>query len=314
MPADTDATPDQPTGDAGAEAGLVLLALIWGVNFSVIKIALVEISPLAFNALRFPLASLVLLALLRLSGPFPRPAREDWPALLALGLLGHVVYQQFFILGMDATTAGNASLLLATTPVWTLLLSVSARHERPPLRVWIGVFGTAVGIATIVLGGPSSRLEWGYLTGDLLMLASALAWSVYTVRSRSFVHRYGPLAVTAWTLWVGTIGIVLVGIPDLAATELSQVSFGSWLAVVYAGTCAISIAYALWYRGVHRIGNTRTAVYSNLVPVIALLVAWVWLGERLSPGQILGAAIVLVSLSLTRSTKSSTQAPGGGDA
>ena len=96
------------------------MTLIWGVNFPLIKATLPEIEPLAFNALRFPLAALTVLLLLRRRGKVPWPARSDWPRLVALGILGNVVYQGFFIFGIESTLAGNASLLLATTPAWTL--------------------------------------------------------------------------------------------------------------------------------------------------------------------------------------------------
>ena len=113
---------DHPTNTSprlGAEVGLVLLTLIWGVNFAVIKVALDTFEPLAFNALRFPIAAFVLWIGLRSQGPVPLPPREDLPRLILLGFLGNVVYQIFFIIGIDLTLAGNASLMLATVPVWT---------------------------------------------------------------------------------------------------------------------------------------------------------------------------------------------------
>lgn len=285
----------------GAESGLLLLALIWGVNFSVIKTALAELDPLAFNALRFPLASLVLLILLRIRGPLPLPHRHDLLRVALLAALGHVVYQLFFIYGIDGTLAGNASLILATVPVWTTVFSTARRHERPDALVWSGVVGTFLGMVLVVLGGRASlRLGGGTLVGDLLTLGAAVLWSAYTVGSRDLVVKYGSLPMTAWTLWLGTLGIVVVGVPAVSRTTFSEVSPLGWAGVAYAGALGIALAYLLWYRGVQRLGNSRTAVYSNLVPVVALVVAWLWLGEVPTGLQIGGAALILSSLTLTR--------------
>ncbi len=293
------ATP--PIPEDSPDLGLLLMALIWGVNFPVIKATLPEIPPLAFNALRFPMATLTVLLLLKYRGPIPWPGREDWPRVCALGVLGNVVYQGFFIFGIDATLAGNASILLATTPVWVLAFSTLRGHERPGVQVWIGILATLAGMGLVVLGG-GLRIGVGGSTlgGDLLVVGAAVTWSAYTVGSRGMVRKYGSLPVTAWTLWIGSLGLVIFGAPSLLRTDVSEIPPTAWLAVGYSGVLAIGLAYILWYRGVQRIGNSRTAVYSNLTPIIALLVAWVWLGEVPGILQIAGAAVVLVGLSLAR--------------
>lgn len=287
---------------AGAELGLLVLALIWGVNFSVIKASLDQLDPLAFNALRFPLACGALLLGLRLfRGPLELPRPEDRGRVVALGLLGNAVYQLFFIYGLDRTRAGNAALLLATVPVWTTLFSTARKHERPTSRVWIGVVGTFLGMILVVSGGGAAlRLGGATLTGDLLTVSAAVLWSIYTVGSRDLVVRYGSLPMTAWTLWAGTPVLVLLGAPALVGTDWAELTPLAWGGVVYAGLLAIGLAYLLWYRGVQRIGNTRTAVYSNLVPVVALLVAWAWLSEEPTGLQLAGAAVILGGLTLTR--------------
>lgn len=293
------ATP--PLGHATTDLGLLGMALIWGVNFPLIKASLADLSPLAFNALRFPLAALTVLVILLARGTAPWPDRADWPRIVSLGVLGNIVYQGFFIFGLDATYAGNASILLATTPVWTLAFSTLRGHERPGPLVWIGILATLSGMILVVVGGGHSvGIHGATLGGDLLMVGAAVTWSLYSVGSRGMVLKYGPLPVTAWTLWIGSTGLVLLGLPSLLATPFHRVSALAWVGVAYAGILAIGLAYLLWYRGVHRIGNSRTAAYSNLTPVVALAVAWAWLGETPGLLQIVGAGIVLGGLSLTR--------------
>jgi drug/metabolite transporter (DMT)-like permease len=281
--------------------GLLALAGIWGVNFSVVKIVLDELEPLALNALRFPLAVLALAIVLQRS-PGPRyPSREDLPRIVALGLLGNVAYQLCFIYGIDWTGAGNASLLLSTTPAWTVLMSSLAGHERPTPWVGVGIFATLIGMALVVLGrGDTVTLGIETLRGDLLLVIASILWSTYTVASRNTIAHYGALRMTAWTLYVGTPLLILLGIPSLTRTDLASVSWSVWAGVAYAGFLSIGLAYLLWYRGVQALGNNRTAVYSNLVPVAALFTAWLWLGEVPAQLQLLGAAIVLAGLTVAR--------------
>lgn len=284
-----------------ADPGLLLMAAIWAVNFSVIKIALAALPALAFNALRFPLASLAVYAVLRLRGAIPLPRREDVSRVIALGLLGHVVYQLFFIFGIDRTRAGNASLLLAGTPILTALFSALGGHERVGPRVWAGVAATVAGIALVVIGaGESVGVDAGTLAGDLIMVVASVAWSLYTVGSHGLITRYGSMPVTAWTLWIGTVGVVLLGLPDLRVLQWDTVPPAAWASLCYAGVLGIGFAYLLWYRGVRRVGNTRTATFSNLVPVLALMVAWVLLGEVPTAGQIVGAAVIIGGVTLVQ--------------
>ena len=135
------------------DLALIVLSVIWGVNFSVIKIALREFDPLGFNAIRFALASLTLFVFLRLSGAVPFPERRHWGRIVLLGLLANVVYQLLFIYGVDRTLAGNAGLVLATTPVWTLILASISGQERHGFPVWGGVLATLGGMVLVVLGG-----------------------------------------------------------------------------------------------------------------------------------------------------------------
>lgn len=275
---------------------LLLMVVVWAVNFSVAKQALVALSPLAFNALRFPLAAAVVHAALRAGGTFPLPEPRHRMRVLWLGLLGNLVYQQFFIFGLDLTRAGTASVLLAGTPIITALLSALLGHERVGWRSWLGAAATIAGIVLVV----GSSTADGSVLGDVLMLGASCAWAGYTVGARPLVEHYGAVPVTAWTLTIGGIGVVAAGMPDLLRTDLTAVPAGAWLGVVYAGAFSIGLAYLIWNYGVRHIGNTRTAVFSNLVPVVALAVAWIWLGEVPDGRQIAGAAVIIGGVSLVQ--------------
>ncbi len=286
-----------PTG----EFDLLGLVVIWGVNFTVVKVVLQEIDPLAFNALRFPFAALAVWVLLRARGKRLTPRRRDRARVAWLSLLGHVAYQIFFIFGLSLTLAGNAALMLATVPMWIAILSVALGHERFSWTILVGISITMAGMALVIMGGSGgTALGGATLRGDLLMLAAAVAWALYTVLGRRAVRRNGALEMTAWTLWLGTPALVLMGLPGLLRTGLGSLSAGAWAGIAYAGVMAIGIAYFIWYRGVRRLGSSRTAVYSNLVPVAAILTAWLWIGETPRALQLLGAGVILAGIAVVR--------------
>jgi drug/metabolite transporter (DMT)-like permease len=288
--------------DPGTDVGLLILTLIWGINFAVVKGAMETIPPMAFNALRFPIASLTVYLVLRAQGPLTLPRKEDLKWLFLLGIAGNGIYQIFFIQGLDRTSAGNTALFLATVPVWTALLSSLFGEARLHRMVKLGIGTTFVGIFLIV-GGGGQGVGFGAATllGDALALGSAILWSLYTVGSQRLIRHYGSVAVTAWTLWLTTLFLIPLGIPDLAQLDFRTIPWmAGWGAVVFAGVLALGLSYLLWYRGVQRLGSARTAAYANLVPVVALLTGWLVLQEVPAPLQGLGAAVVLVGIILAR--------------
>ncbi|HUG38952.1 MAG TPA: DMT family transporter [Longimicrobiales bacterium] len=283
-----------------AEAGLLVMVAVWAVNFSFIKVALEEIPPFAFNALRFPLAALLLAAVLKSRGRLRLPDPPDRGRVVALGVIGNVLYQLLFIAGMDRSRAGNASLLLTGSPVYTALLSAALGHERVRALAWVGIAATVSGIALVVGSGEGGfRFGTATLAGDLMLIAASAVWAFYTVGARDLIRKYGSVAVTAWTLWVGAALLFVIGVPDLIRLERTPSPL-AWGGVAYGGVFGIGVAYLLWYRGVRVLGNTHTSAFSNLTPVLAVLVAWAWLGEVPNVWQVLGAVVIIGGISIVR--------------
>lgn len=283
------------------ETALGLMVFVWGVNFAVVKQALGAFDPLAFNALRFLIGSAFVGAVLRARGPLAWPERRDLPRIVALGLLGNVMYQMCFILGLSRTRAGTASLILAITPILTALLSALTGHERPGWRTWAGA-ALSIGGVGLVTGAGLSLEGREALVGDLILIGAAVAWTFYTVGSRPIVSRYGSVPTTAWTMWVGTIGLVTAGAPALARQRW-DVGWQAWGGLLFSAFFAIGLAYLIWYRGVERIGNTRTAIFSNLTPVVAMIAAAVLIGEQPSALAIAGAALTLTGVMVVRTDR-----------
>jgi len=276
------------------------MALIWGSNFTVIKYSLEDLLPLSFNALRFTLASLVMLiiALLRRDGVKLAPG--DGRRLFLLGLLGNTCYQTLFITGMSHTRAGNAALILATTPLCTAILGRIRKHEYFTAR---GVSGLAMAFAGIVMIVVSGRGEVSLsetVLGDSLLLASTVCWSVYTVGSKQLMHTYGSMKATTIMMTSGTPLLLLICAPSLISQDWGRVRPLAWAGLIYSGMFAIALAYLIWSYGVKKIGSTRTAIYSNITPIVALLVAWPALGESPTLGQLAGAVVIFTGIYLVR--------------
>lgn len=288
------------SGVSSTDVLLLLMVLIWGSNFTAIKYSLEDLLPLSFNALRFTLASLVMLIAALLTRKGFKLAPGDGRRLFLLGLLGNTCYQSLFITGMSHTRAGNAALILATTPLFTAILGRIRKHEYFTGRGVAGLLLAFAGIVTIVVSGRGEVSLGETVLGDGLLLASTVCWSLYTVGSKHLVHKYGSMKATTIMMASGTPFLLLVCAPSLLRQDWSRVRPVAWAGVVYSGLFAIALAYLIWSYGVRKIGSTRTAIYSNITPIVALLVAWPALGESPTLGQLTGAVVILVGVYLVR--------------
>ncbi len=282
---------------------LLLTAVVWGVNFSVVKFALAEIPPLAFNSVRFLAVILTVGVASRAWGVRWRFRRRHLPYLVGLGLLGNATYQLLFIYGAAQTTADNAALILSTVPVWVALVGSLVKMERVAPIGWLGGGLSFFGIALIILGGDrNAEFHFGGATllGDVLVLIATFCWAAYTLLVRLAVRHYRSMPVTSFCTTVGAVPLILIGAPELTALDWQQVSIGAWVSAVFSGISSIGIAYFLWNYGISRLGSARTSLYSYLVPVIGLVTAWLWLGETLTPQQGWGALLAMAGVVLAR--------------
>jgi drug/metabolite transporter (DMT)-like permease len=275
-------------------AALAAIVLFWGANYPVVKFALRDVAPLVFTTLRFVLASAVLWGAVTVTGTSIRIPWRQWGPVAGLALVGTTVNQAFFVFGLRQTLAGNAALILASAPVFTAVLAVTVRQERSTRRTWAGVALSVTGAGLLVLGSTRGvGLSAGTVTGDLLLLAGAVVWSIYTVGTASLARRHGAIPLTAVTMWIGTAGLLAITAPALWAQDWTAIRAATWAAVLYSGTCSIGVAYFLWAYCLRQIGSTRTVVFSNVTPVVALALAWLTLAEVPTLLQMVGGASIL---------------------
>ena len=290
---------------------MLLVSLLWGGNFAASKFALGQISPLAFSALRFTVASGLLIAATRLMGAMRPLPRRTLVWLIILGLIGNTLYQTAFMTGLRITSATNSAMIVAFLPVMVALLGAITGIERATPAMWMGVLLGTAGVA-LVVGAKEMSWSSASLGGDLLVLFATLCWAIYTVGVRRFGTGVDPLQITSITTAAGAVGLVVVGVPELLLQDWGVVTLKTWSAVAYATIFALVIAAPLFNRAVQGIGSDRTAVYNCLTPLVAMAVAWVTLREVPTPIQFVGVALVLsgVWLSITASTVNGERSTG----
>jgi drug/metabolite transporter (DMT)-like permease len=229
----------------------------------------------------------------------PSPvSRRDWLGLAGLGIVGQGCYQYLFVGGLAGTSVSNAALILAATPVLIALFGAAAGEERVTGAHWLGALLSVVGIYLVV--GRDVNASGSTLRGDVTMFAAVCCWAIYTMGSRPLMIRHSPVAVSGLSMAIGTALYVPAVTSHIRAVTWSEVSVGTWIAAVYSAVFALCLSYTIWYAAVREIGSARTSAYSNVVPIVAMTTAVVFLGEPLGVRKVAGAAAVLVGVALTR--------------
>jgi drug/metabolite transporter (DMT)-like permease len=278
---------------------MLVVCLIWGLNFSITKLALQQIPPLPFTAVRFVVSSLLLWLVLRtVEGPL-KVSRATLKTLVVLGLLGNTCYQLAFTLGLDRTAATNSALILSTVPTVVAVFAGVLGLERITIRMRWGIALGTLGVI-LVIATQGAGFQTGTLLGDLLTVLAVLCWAGYTLGLRTIPAGISSLRVTTITTLAGTPGLVLAGAPGLVRLNWGAVKWSAWASLAYAAVLSLVVAYLLWNRSVKAVGGTRTAIYMCVTPLFAVTGAWLLLGERPHPLQGVGAILIVAGVLLTR--------------
>jgi drug/metabolite transporter (DMT)-like permease len=275
------------------------MAVIWGINFVVTKYATTIFRPVAFTGLRVATAAVFLLLVALLRGKIALP-RRDVIGLLMVGMVGNGLYQLFFVHGLARTRAGNAALIVAAAPAFIALFARARGLERVKRMTLVGIALSVAGVGLVIAGSAKSSNGQTTLLGSLLVFCGVLCWAVYTIMLQPYTRRIDVIKLSAITMVGGAVPLLIASMPALIGTNWSAVSRGGWLALFYSSVISMGVAYFFWYRGLRVLGPTRTAVYANLQPIIALLVAWAFLGEIPTIFQGVGAATIVAGVFLTR--------------
>jgi len=285
---------------AVAYAALLSAVLLWGLSFPIMKFAVGRLGPFdvgLFRILFGALGSLGLLALTPRSGGLNlwTAGRRHGMKLLFLSIL--VGYGQTFTLtyGISLTPATIGSLIPPLNPICTMLLAAWLLGEPVGPRQWLGMALAAVGV--VLLGFRDGLPTRGTLVGPLILAVAPISWAVYTVVSKPLLRDIAPMPLTAATLGGGLLVILPWADVD-AARRLAGATAAEWAAVLYLGFLAMAVAYGLWYVGLARIGAAATGAMVLGIPLVGVLSAWLFLGERIGLVVVVAGALILGGLQL----------------
>lgn len=282
-----------------ADLAMILVAVVWGASFAVIKHAYGEIDVWPFLAARFLIAAAAALPVLALYRSRLPSSPREWTGVLLIGLTGVAGYQALFSLGLQYTTATHSTLIVATVPLFTAVIAALVGLGRPKSEHWLGLVLALAGVYLLVAasgGGPAS----GHLRGDLLTLGAALSAGTGSALAGRYLGSAGSVPTMLLALIAGGLALALAGLPAAIAFDWSGVSGPALAELLYAAVLAGALGYVLWYHNLARLGPVRGSFYGFLIPVVGVVTAVWLLDEPFGWTRAGGAALVLLGLAVAR--------------
>ncbi len=285
----------------------LLTVLIWGSGFAAIRASLLGgFSAQHLLVFRFLIASLVFVIYALLPGVKLRlPKKEHLLPIALLGIFGITIYQLGVTFGQETVSAGAASMIVAASPLFTALLAIFALKEPMNRLGWISLFVGFIGVVLIMLGAEGASMEISL--GAIYILIAAIATSIFYVYQKPLFQTYRPIELTAYFTWAGTIPF-LIFLPGLGDTLQASTNEAFWSAI-YLGIFPAAAAYVLW---AYALSLSDAGAISSILyfePVVAIIVAWVWLQEIPTILSVIGGAIAVSSVVIMQWANRRTRPP-----
>ena len=269
---------------------LAALSILWGGSFFFNGAALRELPPLTLVLLRVAFGAAILAPLLRMHGiGFPKSMAE-WTPFVAIGLLNNVIPFSLIVIGQTFIPSGLASILNATTPMFTVIVMAMAGEETLQMRRIAGVALGIVGV--VILRGWGIEARPGQGLGILLCLGGAFSYGLAALAARRLLKNSAPLGTATFQLMASTVMMAVVAGTVERPWQLPMPALATWLAVLGLATLSTALAYIVFFQIVRRSGASNVMLVTLLIPVTAILLGWLVLGEPISMRAIVGAIVI----------------------
>lgn len=269
---------------------LAALSVLWGGSFFLNGAALRELPPLTLVFLRVALGAAILLPLLRMQGISLPRGLTGWTPFFAIGLLNNVIPFSLIVIGQTFVPSGLASILNATTPLFTVMVMAAAGEEVLQMRRVAGVALGVVGVVILRGWGIEARPGQGF--GILLCLGGALSYGLAALAARRLLKDSAPLGTATFQLVASTVMMAIIAGAVEQPWRLPLPSLTTWLAVLGLAALSTALAYIVFFQILRRSGATNVMLVTLLIPVTAILLGWLVLGEPISSREIAGAIVI----------------------
>jgi drug/metabolite transporter (DMT)-like permease len=282
-----------------AEVATLLVMLTWGANVVAVKAVLADVPPILFALGRFGAAFLVMLVVLKWrEGSVGLPRRDIVP-LFFLGLAGFGLYQDLWATALSQTTAANSALITAATPVSTMLIAAAVGSDTISRAKLIGAAIAFSGAVSVVLATHGIGFT-GASLGDLMTFAATISWACYVSFGAPVLARHSPLRTATWAIGFGCLGMLPFALWQVGSFNVSNVHLQTVELFLYCVLFSAALANVVMFEAVKILGPTRTMLFQFLVPAFAVGLAALFLGEAIVAGQLLGGAVIVVGILVSR--------------
>lgn len=275
---------------------LLLTALFWGGTFIAGRVIAQDVDPFSAAFSRFVIASALLLTLTaRAEGRLPPIRKRHALPVLLLGMTGIFAYNFFFFKGLTTISAGRASIIVATNPIFIAALSVLFFKERLNRVKAVGIALSVTGaIVAISRGNPAEFLTGSLGWGEVYIFGCVASWVAYSLIGKALMAELSPLASVTYSSAVGALCLLIPAFLAGFTRDVSQYSTSSWVGILYLAIFGTVLGFRWYYEGIQAIGPSRASIFINFVPISAIVLAFLALREPITLS--LGAGAVLVSL------------------
>jgi drug/metabolite transporter (DMT)-like permease len=271
--------------------------LLWALNSTATRFALTHgLKPLVYATFRYFAATALFWGFTWHRERSFRVRRSDL-GLVGLAALLIFVNQVCFVVAVHQTSASTVALVFGTTPIFVGVVAFVAGFERVDRRFWLGAGVAAVGVGFVAAGSGGVSGNPG---GNLLALGAAATWGAYSVVIAPLMQRYSPFRISALVLALGWLPLALVSIPQLSGQGYDELGSLTWLTLAYGIVGPLFLTNILWFTAISRVGPARAALFANLQPFFAVLLAIVLLSERLNRWEIVGGVAIAGGIALER--------------